>query len=230
MMNWQQFWQGQGKQSHPLEQVGRRGGQLTQEDTFLKNYATHIAGQISLNADDVLLDVCCGNGLLTQYFAPYCKEVVGVDFSEQHIAYAKQHFETDNLNFYCGNALELYRVAGLKEHTFTKATLCFSFQYFESVQLGLLALEQLCNLLPANGLIYLSDIPDREKWFIYYDTPVKMLRLLKQMLLQQNNMGKFWSEEELAIISQKCNATGTKITQPETFPYAHYRMDYLIRK
>lgn len=229
-MNWQQFWQQQGEQSHPLEQVGRKGGQLVQEDEFLKTYAAYVAGKIDLNKNDVLLDVCCGNGVLTHYLAPYCKQIVGVDFSEQHIAYAKQHYEDNNLSFYCGNALELNGIAQLKRYSFTKSTLCFSFQYFESVPSGLLVLEQMINLLPAEGQIYLADVPDREKWFMYYDTPVKMLRLFKQMLLQKNDMGKFWSEEELAFIAKKCNATGTKIVQPATFPYAHYRMDYHIHK
>ncbi|MES2779057.1 MAG: hypothetical protein V4651_04075, partial [Bacteroidota bacterium] len=72
--------------------------------------------------------------------------------------------------------------------------------------------------------------PDSEKWFVYYNTPVKILRLLKQLVFQQNNMGKFWSKEELDFIVQKYNAFGEMVVQPDSFPYAHYRMDYLIRK
>ena len=229
-MNWQQFWQQQSKQTQPLEQVGRKGGKVVQQEDFLKVYASYIAQKINLTSEDVLLDVCCGNGLLTHYFAPYCKQVVGVDFSEQHIQYAQSTYSGGNLSFYCGNALELHELKELETYTFTKSTLCFSFQYFESVELGLRVIEQLVQLLNSEGFIYLADIPDREKWFMYYDTPTKMLRLFKQMLLQQNDMGKFWSEEELNFIATKCNMKGFKMTQPNTFPYAHYRMDYLIHK
>jgi ubiquinone/menaquinone biosynthesis C-methylase UbiE len=229
-MNWQQFWHRQSDESHPLEQVGRKGGLIHQEETFLIGYAAYIAEKMALTKDDVLLDVCCGNGLLTQYFAPYCKQVVGVDFSERHITYALQHFASTNLSFYNGNALALNAVSELKKYRFTQSTLCFSFQYFETVSSGLLVVEQIMNMLPDNGQLYLADVPNREKWFMYYDTPMKILRLMKQMLLQQNDMGKFWSVEELDFIAKKCKAEGVEITQPSSFPYAHYRTDYRMRK
>jgi hypothetical protein len=50
------------------------------------------------------------------------------------------------------------------------------------------------------------------------------------MLLQKNDMGKFWSIEELDFIAKKCHLNGLKVIQPEVFPYAHYRMDYLLQK
>jgi hypothetical protein len=164
------------------------------------------------------------------FFETYCKQVVGVHFSAQHIEYAQQNYATNNIHFYCGNALELNQHYELKKYAFTKSTLCFSSQYFESVSLGLLVVEQLKNILQSNGTIFLTDIPDREKWFAYYDSPLKIVRLLKQMLLQKNDMGKFWSIEELDFLAKKCHLNGLKVIQPEVFPYAHYRMDYLLQK
>lgn len=164
------------------------------------------------------------------FFETYCKQVVGVHFSAQHIEYAQQNYATHNIHFYCGNALELNQHYELKKYAFTKSTLCFSSQYFESVSLGLLVVEQLKNILQSNGTIFLTDIPDREKWFAYYDSPLKIVRLLKQMLLQKNDMGKFWSIEELDFIAKKCLLNVLKVVQPEVFPYAHYRMDYLLQK
>jgi cyclopropane fatty-acyl-phospholipid synthase-like methyltransferase len=229
-MNWIAFWQQQGKHPQPLDQVGRLGGTFVQQDDFLKAYAVYIAELLQLNNEDVLLDVCCGNGLLTRHLAPYCKQVVGVDFSEKHISYARGHFASSNLVFYCGNALELSDMEELSSYTFTKSTLCFSFQYFESIEQGLNVLIQQCKLLPPKATILLTDIPDSDRWFRYYNTPLKMLRLFKQMVLQRNDMGKFWSERELGYICEKLNVKGFKLNQPSTFPYANYRMDYLIMK
>jgi ubiquinone/menaquinone biosynthesis C-methylase UbiE len=33
----------------------------------LKKYAAYVASQINLTKEDILLDVCCGNGLLTRF-------------------------------------------------------------------------------------------------------------------------------------------------------------------
>lgn len=228
MMNWLQFWAEKSKQQEALEQVGRVGG-MRGQTVFLRTYAEYIAEKLDLTHEDVLLDMCCGNGLLTQYFAPFCKQVVGVDFSAGHIRYAQQHHSAKNVSYYEGNALELNKLEMLKNIGFTKATLCFSFQYFESVEAGQIVVEQLKSLLPQKGVIFLADIPDKNRWLSYYNTPLKLARLLKQQLFSENDMGKFWSVEELDLIARNCNARGSKIPQPKGFPYAHYRMDYKIQ-
>lgn len=225
-MKWKQFWEQLGTESNALDQVGRKGGLVHQPESFLKEYAAYTATQLQLKSTDVLLDVCCGNGLLTQYLSQYCKSVIGVDFSQTHIDYANEHYATDQLQFICADALQLdqFKLNG----TITKASLCFSFQYFETVQAGLQVVQGMMH--QGAQQILLTDIPDRSKFFTYYHSLPKLLRLIKQHLQQQNDMGKFWSEEELNWIAKQMNAAGTKITQPSSFPYAHYRMDYLMSK
>ena len=51
-----------------------------------------------------------------------------------------------------------------------------------------------------------------------------------QMAKGKNVMGKFWDENELQLICENLQVVGQKINQPNTFAYAHYRMDYLITK
>jgi len=223
-MNWKQFWEKQSKHANLLQQVGRKGGLAQQPESFLKEYAAYIANQLQLNKNDVLLDVCCGNGLLTHYLAKYCNSTLGLDFSEAHIEYAHKYYANETVQFMYADALNLAQTA--LERNFTKATLCFSFQYFETVQQGL----QVMRGMVQHGVthILITDIPDRRRFFAYYNSPIKLLRLMKQMLLQQNDMGKFWSATELNWITKQLDANGTKIIQPDTFPYAHYRMDYLI--
>lgn len=228
MRNWLQFWEEKSKQQEAFEQVGRVGG-IRAQTGFLKTYAEYIAEKLDLTQEDVLLDMCCGNGLLTQYLAPFCKKIVGVDFSAGHIQYAQRHHAPKNATYYEGNALELNRLEGLNSIEFTKATLFFSFQYFESMQIGQKVVEQLKSMLPEKGVIFLADIPDKDRWLSYYNTPVKLLRLFKQYVFSENDMGKFWSIRELDTIARNCNAKGEKIPQPREFPYAHYRMDYRIQ-
>jgi SAM-dependent methyltransferase len=228
-MNWKQFWQQQRQTSNPLLQVGRKGGLAQQPDDWLAEYAAYVAKQLNLTQEDVLLDVCCGNGMLTHHLAKHCKAVLGIDFSQSHIDYANKHYALPMVAFTCADALQLGSFTNnndLFNKGLTKASLCFSFQYFESVPLGLKVVEGIFKLKPHH--LFLGDIPDRDKFFVYYNSPRKLLRLIKQILFQQNDMGKFWSEQELAFIAQKVGAKAKKIDQPITFPYAHYRMDYLL--
>ncbi len=226
-MNWKQFWQQQANVNDPLLQVGRKGG-LSRQDDFLETYAAYVAQQLQLTKDDIVLDVCCGNGMLTHYLATYCKAIVGVDFSQPHIDYAQQHFAATNIQFTCLDALQLGSETFSGETGFTKSTLCFSFQYFESVQAGLKVIEGVFK--HTRGPLFIGDIPNRDRFFVYYHSPVELARLVKQMLFNRNDMGKFWSEYELDFIAKKIGGKGRKISQPDHFPYAHYRMDYLISR
>jgi ubiquinone/menaquinone biosynthesis C-methylase UbiE len=228
-MNWKSFWQQQGRQENPLLQVGRKGGLLKQEEEWLVEYAAYIANQLNLTKEDIVLDVCCGNGLLTQYLAKHCKAILGIDFSESHIQFAQKHYASPTVQFVCGDALKLEDTTfdgELFKQGFTKSTLCFSFQYFESVQQGLQVVTGVFK--HTKGALFLGDIPDRDRFFVYYNSFAKLGRLIKQMLFQQNDMGKFWSETELNFIAQAVHKKGEKLLQPRHFPYAHYRMDYVF--
>jgi cyclopropane fatty-acyl-phospholipid synthase-like methyltransferase len=228
-MDWKFFWQQQGKQESPLLQVGRKGGQSLQEDAWMVEYAAYVANQLGLTKNDTLLDVCCGNGLLTHYLSKHCKAVLGVDFSVPHIQFAQAHYASETVQFVCVDALQLETLKieqPIFTNGFTHASLCFSFQYFESVQSGLKVVQGVFK--HTKGSLFLGDIPDREQFFVYYNSFVKLGRLLKQMLFQQNDMGKFWSENELDFIAKGVQRSGEKRIQPKHFPYAHYLMDYLI--
>jgi ubiquinone/menaquinone biosynthesis C-methylase UbiE len=228
-MNWKQFWQQQGQASEPMLQVGRKGGMTLQHQEWLADYAAYIANVLNLTKDDVLLDVCCGNGLLTHHLAKHCKAVLGIDFSQTHIDFANQNYASPIVHFKCMDALQLETTIfdeTMFKAGFTKVTLCFSFQYFESVSLGLQLVQGV--LKHTTGPLFLGDVPDRERFFVYYNSFPKIGRLIKQMLLQQNDMGKFWSYHELAFVAKQLNRKCQKIQQPKDFPYAHYRMDYLF--
>jgi ubiquinone/menaquinone biosynthesis C-methylase UbiE len=228
-MNWKQFWQQQGEQENPVLQVGRKGGVLVQEDKWFAEYAAYIAEQLGLTQDDIVLDVCCGNGLLTHHLSKHCKAILGVDFSESLVQVARQHYGSSTVQFVCADATHLEDTTfseGLFGQGFTKSTLCFSFQYFESVQLGLQVVKGVFK--HTKGSLFVGDIPDRDSFFVYYNSFAKLGRLVKQLLFQQNDMGKFWSSTELDFIAKAVHKKGEKRPQPVFFPYARYRMDYIF--
>jgi SAM-dependent methyltransferase len=68
----------------------------------ITKYHQFFLGQV--NREDEILDIGCGIGLLAHSLAPSVKKIVGVDFSEPRINYARRHFKRDNLVFILGDA------------------------------------------------------------------------------------------------------------------------------
>jgi len=86
-------------QASLLKQVGKtiNGREIpeTQVNLIVKN----IAKILRLSADDSVIDLCCGNGLITSRLAPLVKNIVGVDFSAGLIAEAEKHSNSQNIKY-----------------------------------------------------------------------------------------------------------------------------------
>lgn len=94
-MDWKKFWDTKALSGGPALQVGRVVSGKVLDDVWMTRIAARIVVQLDLQKDESLLDVCCGNGALSRALLPYCKQIVGVDFSENLIKQA-QNFEDDN--------------------------------------------------------------------------------------------------------------------------------------
>lgn len=225
-MNWKNFWNELGQSPNDYAQVARVGGTVRQDEAVLSRIALRIVDVLDIQPGDAVLDMCCGNGLLTSKLAPHCREIVGVDFSEVLIATARKKYA--GIDFMEGDAKEPGLLMPAHAGRFNKINLYFSFQYFETVEQGRAVLSNLVKLAAPGARILLGDVPDRDSFFVYYNSFGRILRLVKQMLQGANDMGKFWSVDELRLICRSCNVHGEKVKQPQGFPYSHYRMDWLI--
>jgi 2-polyprenyl-3-methyl-5-hydroxy-6-metoxy-1,4-benzoquinol methylase len=223
-MDWKTFWNKTAQENKAEAQVARIvNGQLMKED-LMDKIASKISLQLSLDATKIVLDVCCGNGQLSYKLLPFCKEVIGVDFSETLIKQA-QSLPPSHLKFHLGSAENF----GLNQE-FDAVLLYFSFQYFESYELGKQVIENLVKHAKPGSKILIGDITDKRKFFAYYNTPKRLFALFKQTINRKNDMGKFWHPNELFQICKELNLKG-KIQEQEPWqPYSHYRFDFLIEK
>lgn len=230
-MDWKSFWDKHADSRNVLQQVGRTGYDAERMKQLMEQQAAYIAEKANLNVQSLLLDVCCGNGVFTNLLAVYCKETTGVDLSSKLVEYASSA-KKENQEFFAADLLHLKDWALYEKYlnSFDAITLCFSFQYFETVEKGFLVIENLLPLLKSGSKMLLTDIPDRARFFNHYNRIGKIAGLIVQMAKSKNVMGKFWGEEELNYICKRLDVKGEKLTQPKQFPYAHYRMDYLITK
>lgn len=224
-MNWKEFWNQKSLEGNAQKQVGRVKNGVVMPLQTLNLIADDIKQKIELQTNDALLDVCCGNGLLSAELARYCKQVTAVDFSEMLINEAKINHTDSNILFKQADALNLQL-----DQQFDKIVLYFSFQYFDTYQKGFEVINNLNKHMKPGAVLLIGDVPDLAKRDVYYDSFSKKLRLLKQNMFGQNDMGKFWSETEMNRICQSLGLKGEFVQQKTELPFSNYRFDYLIKK
>ncbi|MEM7654804.1 MAG: methyltransferase domain-containing protein [Bacteroidota bacterium] len=226
-MNWQRFWDQYAQQEDEQVQVGRVSPHTQVGEANLQEIVQYILRHLDLQPSHRLLDVCCGNGLLTQPLAAHCRQTLGVDVSEGQIQRAQALADPPRLSFVQGNATDLQSVV---EPAFDRINLYFSFQYLDRFELGKVAIQEMLVLLKPGGKLLIGDVPVYQHLGRFYPTPIKRLKYHLRRMLGREQMGKFWKEKEMQAI---CEALGVELTvleQPAHFLYAHYRKDFLIHK
>ncbi len=173
-----------------------------------------------------MLDVCCGNGILTQQIAKKGNQIIGVDNSVKLLKVVAENYNDLNVAHINCNALNISQ--SMENKLFDKIYLQFSFQYFDEKKDGKRVISEMLKSLKPNGKIFIGDIPNHDNFFEFYGSFMKKLRYLKDKMLNKNSMGKFWKVSELDAICQKLGVNETFLKQPKELPYSHYRFDYLI--
>lgn len=221
-MNWKIFWD-----NNADENTTDVIGQVQRKDlksTLLT--VNHILRVLEIKKSDTVLDVCCGNGIITQQIAKKCDSIVGVDQSEMLLNVANRNYKEMNCLYLNCSALEMSQY--VKEHSFDKIYLQFSFQYFDKWKDGEKVIAEMLKCLKPKGSIFIGDITEHKNKHKLYDTILKKAYYYKQLIQGRNRMGKFWKASELGAIAEKLNVKGTYFEQSKELPYAHYRFDYLI--
>jgi len=107
----------------------------------------------------ICLDAACGSGYCTEILSKKAKNVVGVDYSEHAIGYAKQHHKQPNNDFFVAN---LNNPLKFSDNSFDAI---ISFETFEHVKNQDNMLSEFHRVLRPGGLIFIST-PDKD---IYTD-------------------------------------------------------------
>jgi ubiquinone/menaquinone biosynthesis C-methylase UbiE len=223
-MNWKSYWDELARKSNPLAQVARTKGSAALDDRLLDQIATDIAEKLDLQPTDRVLDVCCGNGLLSIRLSQYCSTLTGVDISEKQIQHARQQ-KHSNLQFMVGDATTLSQTV---QGPFDKINLYFSFQYLDTPTKAQQALTEMASLLTSDGKILLGDVPQREKLAVFYPKWMDRQKYRLRLLLGRSHMGRFWGAGELVRMAEKVGLATERIEQPKHLPYHAYRCDYLL--
>ena len=130
------------------------------DEHFQYDEARHIAAYLyaaQLASGKRVLDAGCGEGFGTQTLAPVAASVVGIDYSEDAIAYSRSKWRAPNIRF---ERVDLTNPRGFDE----KFDLVLNFQVLEHIDDEVPFLEALRALLAPNGVLLLTT-PNRLRSF-----------------------------------------------------------------
>ena len=82
-----------------FRQVGRTVTGQPEPEQQIGILVRAIAERLKLNKNDVLLDLCCGNGLVTFRLSAMCRTIVGVDYSNDLVEIAKNTNPAANIAY-----------------------------------------------------------------------------------------------------------------------------------
>jgi SAM-dependent methyltransferase len=125
-INWKSEWEEIGNSTDIFTQLGRNNFSFSELILMLKD----INNVLSLKSNDNLLDIGCANGLVSGLLSPFCNTVLGIDFSNTHIAKAREAFKNNmSLSFIESDILD-FDYGG-----FNKILINAVFQYLEKDKL-----------------------------------------------------------------------------------------------
>lgn len=235
MTNWKTFWQNYRKiqissDDDLLFQVGYTvNGQIIKPETF-ESIITGISVKLMLDSNDILLDLCCGNGIVTFRLSKFVDRVTGIDFSDYLIENAIKYKSGNNISYL------KYDVSKLKEivndlRNFNKVLLYGGLAYLSKKQFNNLLIT-LHEVLPDNALIFIGSILDKSKRWQFFDTfKRRFIFIYKYKILGSDpGIGNWWSKENFIKLTGLQGFNCTIFDQESSIHSNHYRFDALLSK
>lgn len=211
-------------QSQVMRTPNGKPVQQEQVDMIIESVAKGLA----LASDDIVLDLCCGNGAITDPVLARCRGGVGVDRSPYLIEVAKANFEqADDRLYRLSDALEYVKAADDTDRI-TKVMCYGAFQYFPEASAvdGLLALRQ---RFPSVQQVFLGNLPDLARagvfWREHFGSEPWSLHDLKR---HDTHFGIWRTEEEVTKLAAMSGWRAEISRMPRIYYGASFRFDAIL--
>jgi SAM-dependent methyltransferase len=185
-----------------------------------------IVSGLAMNKNDNILDLCCGNGIITFDIADKVNKIIGIDSSKAYIDNAKKYKQKENIKYLNNDVLDLETYVDVGK--LTKGFIYSSIAYFsESEILNLLSILKNIGV----DYVYIGSILDKSKKFLFFNTFKRRVHYLYEYLLLNKDLGlgRWWSQKEILRIANKIGYEVEFITQNPILHTAHYRYDAILR-
>jgi ubiquinone/menaquinone biosynthesis C-methylase UbiE len=226
-MNWRAFWNdsAQVRDGDFCKQVGRTFNRVAYSEQQIEVLVARLLDLLEPAADKRLLDLACGNGLITSRLAPHFHDVTALDFSEPLIETAKRHFAPDNVTYVLGDAGELDAINGPYDCALVSAAL----QFFDAKEARRL-LRRLISVVAANGRIVFGDVADRDRLWNFYRGYSGRFQYAVELVTRRPVIGHWWRASALRRLAHDEGWTASIHYQGPACPNHYFRYDAVLER
>ena len=208
----------------PFKQVGKtvQGRAVTVRQ--LRIMVRSIVDHLALRPADRVLDLGCGNGMITVQVAQHCSSMLAVDFSAPLIASARSQHSGAHIDYVETDVTDL--PVGILSDRFDKIYMQEALQHLDEADLSRL-LGSLARSASHAAPLFFGAVPDAMRLRSFYDTPERYAEYQSCLSLGTEAIGTWWDRDRLASIA-RLNGYATRfLPQNEGLHTAHYRFDVL---
>ncbi len=239
--NWQQYWENflqhkYGKAEVASEddlfcQVGRTVFKKPIAKEIFNEMMDKIVADLSFSPDDMLVELCCGNGLFTYELKDLVRQIIAVDFSQNIIDAANKYKSAGNITYRVGDVVAF--LSDFKTNwpgiVPTKYLMNDALAYFILPDLEKI-LVNISSLSP-DFIFLIRGVPnDNLKWN-YYNTEERKALYLANIAkgdLTNDGLGNWWLPEDIQALCGSLNLNC--IIRNQELPISDYRMDVIISR
>ena len=185
-----------------------------------------IRSGLRLRADDVVLDLACGNGALSSYLSDDCAATHGVDWSGYLIEIAESHFASSGKMTFVVDDAARYVENERDPDRFTKALCYGSFSYFTEAD-AVRVLTGLRQKFTAVTRVFIGNLPDTGRAGSFYSPGKDYRTELKDHTAQ---IGVWRSEAEFRDLARVAGWEVEISMMPKEFYASHYRFDAILTR
>lgn len=228
MIDWYEHWNSKPASlaDHDvLRQVGKTVGGQPISAAALDVIISDILAALRLDAHDSVLDLCCGNGVITARCALYCLEVTGVDFSAPLIRIANDRCSGTNVNYVLADVRSL--PSSLTDRRYSKILMYEAIQHLSTRDAEIL-LDNLRKSKAHAAPVLFGSIPDRDRIWNFYDTEDRRKEYFRRAQDGSEAIGHWWTKGEISDLGRRCGYRVAILRQNPALHTSHYRFDGLL--
>lgn len=231
-MDWQTFWN-----DHPaavaetdfLVQVGHTIDGKPYDATQFTAMVNQMRSGLDLGRDDSLLDLCCGNGIITRQLALHCRKVIGADFSNVLIERAITHHSAPNVRYRILDAVTLETAEFPGEGPFSRIGMYAALQHFRIDQLEALLRGMLVHAA-SGAIFFIGGVLDQRRIDAFLDTAGKRQAYEAYRASGRDRLGTWWQPAQLRATAAGLGLTCEIDDSSADRPGGHYRFDARLKR
>lgn len=210
-----------------LWQVGKTVNEEEITDAQFNLIIDTIVKRLNLKKTDFVLDIGCGNGLLTKAISNYVLEITGVELTPELFHVANIISKANNINYINCDIFDFNK--NIYSKPFNKIYLYEVMQHIDYKSADSF-FSKLNDISDKNTRIFIGGILDIEKKWIFFDSYERRCAYFADIVSGNNPLGSWYHKDFLKYLGRKYDFEVFCSFQEDRLYTAHYRFDCLLNR